>query len=208
MKLCIAVRHAESMYNVAGRVNSDPSVPVPLSARGVRQAEILAAQLRNVVIDAAVHTRLERTAATARIALDRPGVPMVCEPLLDDVGCGLFEGAPVVDDHTWRATRPRSARPAGGESIVDTSRRIAQGLRRIAQRREDVILVVTHELAMRYLLNGAAGSDDIAQPHREVPNAVPFLIDAETVEHAATRIETAIAGDWGATAAGEAANGG
>jgi broad specificity phosphatase PhoE len=208
MKLCIAVRHAESTYNVAGRVNGDPAVSVPLSARGVRQAEILAAQLRNVAIDAAVHTRLERTIATARLALDRPGVPMVCEPLLDDIGCGLFEGAPVVDDHAWRATRPRTARPAGGESIVDASRRIAQGLRRIAHRREDVILVITHELAMRYLLNGAAGSDDIASPHRDVPNALPFLFDTETIERAATRIEAAISGEWVATTAGETANGG
>lgn len=208
MKLCIAVRHAESTYNVAGRVNGDPGVPVPLSARGVRQAEMLAAQLRNVAINAAVHTRLERTAATARLALDRPGVLMACEPLLDDIGCGLFEGAPVADDHAWRAARPRSARPPGGESIVDATRRIACGLRQIVHRREDVVLLVTHELAVRYLLNGAAGSHDIARPHREVPNAVPFLFDAATVERAATHIEAAIAGDWVAAAAGEAANGG
>ncbi len=208
MKLCIAVRHAESTYNVAGRVNGDPGVPVPLSARGVLQAELLAAQLRNVAIDAVVHTRLERTAATARLALDRPGVLMVCEPLLDDIGCGLFEGAPVVDDHAWRAARPRSARPPDGESIVDATRRIARGLRRIAHRREDVVLVVAHELAVRYLLNGAAGGDDIERPHRDVPNAVPFLFGTETVDRAATRIEEAIAGDWVAAAADEAANGG
>ncbi len=208
MNLCIAVRHAESVYNAAGRVNGDPGVLVPLSARGVRQAEGLAAQLRNVEIDAAVHTRLERTAATARLALNRMGVLMVCEPLLDDIDCGLFEGAPVADDHAWRAARPRSARPPGGESILDATRRIARGLRRIVHRREDVVLVVTHELAVRYLLNGAAGSDDIAQPHRDVPNAVPFLFGAEAVDRAATRIEEALAGDWIAAAAGEAANGG
>jgi broad specificity phosphatase PhoE len=208
MKLCIAVRHAESTYNVTGQVNGDPDVPVPLSAHGIRQAEMLAAQLRNIAIDAAVHTRLERTTATVRLALDRPKVWMVCEPLLDDIGCGLFEGSPVADDHAWRAARPRSARPPGGESIVDATRRISRGLRRIADRREDVVLVVTHELAVRYLLNGAAGSNDIAQPHRDVPNAVPFFFDAETVDRAATRIEKATAGEWAATAAGEAANGG
>lgn len=208
MNLCIAVRHAESAYNVAGRVNGDPGIPVPLSARGVRQAEGLAAQLRNLPIDAVVHTRLERTAATARLALDRPGVLMVCEPLLDDIGCGLFEGSLVVDDHAWRAARPRSARPPGGESIIDATRRIARGLRRTAHRREDVILLVTHEIAVRYLLNGADGNEDIAQPHRDIPNAVPFLFDAEAVDRAATRMEEAITGDWVAAAAGEAANGG
>ncbi len=208
VKLCIVVRHAESTYNVASLVNGDPGVQVPLSARGVRQAEMLAAQLRNVTIDMVVHTRFERTVATARLALDRPGVPMVCEPLLDDIDCGLFEGATVADDHAWRAARPRSARPPGGESIVDATRRIAHGLQQITNRREDVVLVVMHELAVRYLLNGAAGSDDIARPHRNAPNAVPFLFDADTVDRAATRIEEAIAGDWVANAAGDAANGG
>lgn len=208
MNLCIVVRHAESAYNIAGRVNGDPGVQVPLSPRGVRQAEVLAAQLRNVPIDAVVHTRLERTAATARLALDRPGVLMVCEPLLDDIGCGLFEGSAVADDHAWRAARPRSARPPGGESIVDATQRIARGLRQVVQRREDVVLLVTHEITVRYLLNSAANSDDIAQPHRDVPNAVPFLFGAEAVDRAATRMEEAITGDWVAATAGEAANGG
>jgi broad specificity phosphatase PhoE len=208
VKLCIALRHAESTYNVAGRANGDPDVAVPLSDRGVRRTRMLAAQLRNVSIDAAVYTRFERTAATARLALDRPDVLMVCEPLLDDIGCGAFEGAPVTDEHAWRAARPRSARPRGGESIIEATRRIGRGLRQVAQRDERVVLLVTHELAMRYLINAASDSDDIASPHREIRNAMPFLFSVDSVERAASRIEDAATGAWVTVAAGKVANGG
>jgi broad specificity phosphatase PhoE len=162
----------------------------------VRQTQRLAAQLQNVSIDAAVHTRFKRTATTARLVLDRPGVLIVCEPFLDDVGCGSFEGVPIAEDHAWRAARPRSARPPRGESIVEASRRSACGLRRITQRPEEVLLLVTHELSMRYLINGAAGSEDIAGPRSDVPNALPFLFDGESVERAAGRIEEALSGQW------------
>ncbi len=208
MKLCIALRHAESTYNVAGRVNGDPDVAVPLSDGGAQRARVLAAQLRNVPIGAAVHTRFKRTTATALLALDRPNVPMVCEPLLDDIGCGVFEGALVTDEHAWRAARPRSAQPHGGDSILEATQRIGRGLRCVAHRDERVVLLVTHELAMRYLVNAASGSDDIASPHRQIPNATPFLFSAGSVERAAARIEDAAAGAWVTVAAGKAANGG
>ena len=54
------------------------------------------------------------------------------------------------------------------------------------------MLVVCHEIPIRYALNAAAGSDDLDGPVHAIPNALPFLFDAEALERAAARIEQLI----------------
>ena len=39
------------------------------------------------------------------------------------------------------------------------------------------VLVVCHELPIRYALNTAAGSDELDHPFHEIPNATPYLFD-------------------------------
>jgi hypothetical protein len=51
------------------------------------------------------------------------------------------------------------------------------------------VLVVCHEIPVRYALNAAAGSDQIdGPPFHDVPNAVPFAFDPGSLARAATRI--------------------
>ncbi|HEV2815296.1 MAG TPA: histidine phosphatase family protein [Solirubrobacteraceae bacterium] len=194
---CILIRHAESAYNVAGLVNGDHALRVPLSARGVEQARALRSELAHLEIDACVHTRFLRTVQTARLVLPRARRPrFVCESLLDDIGCGDMEGWAVRDDHAWRAARPRDARPPDGESVAEAARRIARGLRAVAMLPERFVAVVAHELVLRYALNGAAGSADIARPWREVPNTRPFALDRAALVRAADRIDLSAASAW------------
>jgi hypothetical protein len=47
------------------------------------------------------------------------------------------------------------------------------------------VLVVCHEIPIRYALNAASGSNDLDGPEHEVPNAIPFLFDAPGLERAA-----------------------
>ncbi len=51
------------------------------------------------------------------------------------------------------------------------------------------VLVVCHELAIRYALNAAAGSDELDHPLHEIPNATPYLFDAPVLAAAVDRIE-------------------
>ena len=51
------------------------------------------------------------------------------------------------------------------------------------------VLVVCHELPIRYALNAAAGSDDLDHPLHEIPNATPYLFDGRVLAAAADRIE-------------------
>jgi broad specificity phosphatase PhoE len=197
MDVCILIRHGESAYNVGGLVNGNHEVEVGLSARGIAQARALAADLAQHRIDACVHTRFLRTLQTAQLMLPKSGSPrFVCEPLLDDIRCGEMEGWPVERDHAWRAERPRSARPPGGESVVDAAQRITRGLRAVAAVSVPVVAVVAHELVIRYALNGARGTGDIAGPWRAVPNARPFAVEHAALLRAAERIERAATSSW------------
>jgi len=51
------------------------------------------------------------------------------------------------------------------------------------------VLVVCHEIPVRYALNGAAGSDDLDAPVHDLPNATPFLFDGAALKRAARAIE-------------------
>lgn len=202
------VRHAESAYNVAGRVNGDPELSVVLSTRGLEQAHALAEQIRHFEVGVVIHTRFERTIETARLMFGAPAPPLVCEPLLDDIACGSMEGWPVAEDHEWRGAHRRDHRPRGGESIRDAALRIARGLRAVSSRPERVVAVVSHELVVRYALNAAADNADIAGPHRDIPHATPFVFDRQELAAAADRIDALASGAWGSAVPEAAANGG
>jgi hypothetical protein len=51
------------------------------------------------------------------------------------------------------------------------------------------VLVVCHEIPLRYALNGAIGSDSLDGPAHELVNAVPYLFDEAGLERAAAGIE-------------------
>ena len=50
------------------------------------------------------------------------------------------------------------------------------------------MLVVCHEIPIRYALNAAAGSDDLDAPVHDVPNATAILFDEPSLRRAAERI--------------------
>ncbi len=51
------------------------------------------------------------------------------------------------------------------------------------------MLVVRHEIPLRYALNGAGGSDSLDGPVHEIGNALPFLFDDDALERAVEGIE-------------------
>jgi probable phosphoglycerate mutase len=188
--LYVLSRHAHSELNLAHRVNGDPSVPVGLTEQGREEAARLGRQLANVSIELIVHTRFGRTRETAEIARETcVPVPTEEEPLLDDVYVGELEGGTIDEYRAWKAEHTRDDPFPGGESLNDTARRYAQAFRKLAERREEHILVVCHEIPVRYALNAAGGSDDLDAPARSIPNATPFLFDEEGLLRAAARIE-------------------
>jgi len=189
MRFFVLARHSETTLNHEHRINGDPSLQVGLTRGGAEQARLLGIELRGVALGLAVHTRFGRTRMTAELALDGREVQLHEEPLLDDVDVGELEGWPIDDYRAWKRQHGRSDPFPGGESLDDAARRYARAFRGLLARAEQWMLVICHEIPIRYALNAAAGSDDLDSPVHEIPNARPFLFDAEALERSAARIE-------------------
>ena len=78
----------------------------------------------------------------------------------------------------FRAGRASTTRPAAQRRFGGSSTRL-----------RSTVLVVCHEIPIRYALNGAAGSDSLDGPTHEISNAVPYLFDEEALTRAASGIE-------------------
>jgi len=187
--LVVLARHAHSQLNVEGRVNGDPAVPVHITEDGKEQARILGSQLASLPIDVCLHTRFVRTQETAELALAGRDVPVEVDPLFDDIDIGDLEGETIEQYHAWKRVHTRADRFPGGESLDEAADRYAEAFRRLLARRERTVLVVCHEIPIRYALNAAAGSDDLDGPVHSIPNAAPFLFDGAALERAAERID-------------------
>jgi broad specificity phosphatase PhoE len=189
MRLFVIARHAESLLNVERIVSGDPGRLVELTEDGREQARFLALQVANVPFDLCLHTRFDRTRRTAELVLGERDVPLDVEPLLDDVDVGELEGKPMDEYRAWKRMHARRDRFPGGESLDEAARRYARGYRALVAREAGTVLVICHEIPVRYALNAAAGSDSLDGPLRGVPNARPFLFDEQALERAAARIE-------------------
>jgi broad specificity phosphatase PhoE len=189
MRLFVLARHAESTLNHQNRINGDPRVPADLTESGQTQARLLGQELSALPIELCVHTRFGRTRVTAELALEGRLIRVLEEPLLDDVDVGQLEGQTVDDYRAWKRAHARSDRFPGGESLDEAARRYARGFRGLLERSEQVILVVAHEIPIRYALNAAAHSGDLDGPAHAIPNARPYLFDESSLERAVAGIE-------------------
>jgi broad specificity phosphatase PhoE len=194
VRLFVFARHGESVLNIERRINGDPSVDVPLSEQGESQAHKLGVEIANIGFDLCVHTRFGRTRQTAEIALAGRDVPLTDEPLLDDIDVGDFEGEKLEIYRAWKHSHAREVPFPGGESLDDAALRYARAFRSLLALPHDTVLAITHEIPIRYALNGASGSDSLDGPAHEVENAVAYLFDDEALARAADGIETILAG--------------
>ena len=170
-------------------MSGDPALDVPLTPAGEEAARRLARQLANAPLDACIHTRFSRTRATAELVLAGRSVPLETEPLLDDIDVGDLEGSTLDEYRAWKAQHTRQTPFPGGESLDDAARRYALALRRLLASGHSTMLVVCHEIPIRYALNAAAGSSELDGPVHEIPNAVPYLLDERALQQAAEGIE-------------------
>jgi probable phosphoglycerate mutase len=189
MRLFVLARHAQSTLNLEQRVTGDPALDVPLTEEGRKEARLLGAQLANLPLEVCIHTRFPRTRLTAEIVVAGRDVRVETEPLFDDVAIGELEGSAVADYRAWKARHARHEAFPGGESLDAAADRYALAYRRLLETKHSSVLVVCHEIPIRYALNGAAGSDSLDGPIHEIPNAAPFCFDEDSLERAAAGIE-------------------
>ncbi len=164
----ILVRHGESVWNGERRIqgNRNPS----LSARGARQAELLAASLssRGLPAPAAIYASpLRRATETAERLAAAWRVPVIPEPDFREMALGKWEGLTVAEIQTAfpgtyeRWLQDPAAHPApGGEELGAFFRRVVGAFERMraAEGGRDCC-VVSHGGVTKALLCHVLGLD-------------------------------------------------
>ena len=185
MQLYVIARHGESTLNFENRVNGDPDVPVHLTEKGREEARLLGRQIAHIPIELCVHTQFSRTHETAEIALaERSDVPFEEATELGDIDIGELEGKTLEDYRAWKRAHTRRDAFPGGESLDDAARRYADAYEQLLERPETRILIVTHEIPLRYAINAADGSDDLDGPAHQLANSTPYLFDDAALRRA------------------------
>ena len=177
-----------------GRVSSDPSRSVGLTARGRAQARQLGAQLAHLNIDLAVCTRFLRTQQTLDVALSGRLPPVLIDAGFDEIRAGDFDGQPIEAYWSWRQHHSRSERFPRGESVDEALLRYANTLRRLLSRTEMVTLLVVHGFALRHIA-AAATTSSSQSFHSSFANALPYLFDECAIERAAAGLEASAQSD-------------
>jgi len=188
MRLFLAVRHGQSLFNVDKVVNGDPTLDRGLSEQGMEEAEQLAGQIAALPLDLVAVSPFPRALQTANIALAGRDVPHLVDDDLGDVRIGELEGKTLDDYRAAPAHANRKERFPGGESLDEAALRYAGAFERLLLRDEAVTLVVCHEIPVRYLANAAANSAELNGPLKFVANADPYLFDETSLQRAVERI--------------------
>ena len=173
------VRHAESEANAAGDRFQDSMSP--LSAEGLRQAEVLAERVVNINIDAILSSTMERARQTADSIARKVGKPITYTDLLGEARVPSAYYGKRRDDpeilkitdlymqHKFEATW----RFADEENFEDRKARMKNILTFLLNREEQNMLVVTHGTVLRIIVAYMMFEDDFTP--LEYHKVVPFL---------------------------------
>jgi len=181
----ILARHGESDYSARGLVNGDASVRVGLTEAGEAQARALGRELAGEPLDLCVTSALERTRATAALALLGRDVPAQAWAELNDPRAGRFEGLGLDEYRVWAwAAGSQEAAPGGGESRLEAVSRYGRAYAALLARREATVLAVAHALPIAYVLSALEGLPPAPRMDRAVAYAHPYRLAAADLRRA------------------------
>jgi len=147
----VLVRHGETHGNAA-RILQRPEIP--LSARGLAQAERLAARLARIPVGRILASDLARARMTAEAVARVTGAPLELDALLQERNFGDLRGTPYAELEVDPFAP--GYLPPGGESWEQLHARADVAWERVswlAQRTEGHLVVVTHGLVCHSLVS-------------------------------------------------------
>ena len=190
MREVILVRHGHAASNADAVVSSSPP-GAELSEQGVEEALELRETLAYDPIDLAVSSRLARTQQTLSLALGARQVDTTVMASFDEINFGEFEGGPLLDYRVWAWTHAADDDcPGGGESRAAAAVRFAGALDEILALEAERILVVSHALPLRYIIDASDGRFPASRIDH-VDHAVPIILAADEIERASVTLR-----DW------------
>jgi probable phosphoglycerate mutase len=144
------VRHGETEWNAAGRIQGH--LDIPLSDTGLTQAAALGRRLGGEAFDAILSSDLERALQTARPIVRHSGQTILSDPRLRERHLGVLQGltgeeAAIRQPHAWGAFKARIPEAAleGGETFGEFSRRVVGLIEELLRTHTGSgLLLVTH----------------------------------------------------------------
>jgi glucosyl-3-phosphoglycerate phosphatase len=157
MKTVYFVRHGSTEGN---ETRAYQHVHTPLSELGRRQAACVARRFARIPVDLVITSDMERAAETGRCIAERNGLPMVVDPLFQEIlrpaiVRGKGRDAPeVLEIMRFLAEHWANARVkhSDEENFFDLKTRALTALAHLAERPERRLLVVTHGTFLCMLL--------------------------------------------------------
>ena len=142
MKLYIA-RHGETAWNVENKISG--RTDIPLTDRGLKQAQALAEQAKGRGIDVILASPLLRARQTAQAVSDAIGVPVQTDGRLVELDFGIFEGRDRSDPDFQYVRGQMPTRYPGGESAFQLAHRVYSVLDDVKERYAgQTVLLVCH----------------------------------------------------------------
>lgn len=158
------IRHGQSQANIEGFFAGHTDVP--LTEKGMRQAELTAAYVTGKYsVDRVYASDLKRAYTTGQAVAKRIGVPCQAEVRLREVFAGEWEGVsfdelPNRPAYQVWMNNIGEAVCDGGESIAQLQHRVFEAIRQIAEENpEQTVVIATHATPIRTLQCLAEGKD-------------------------------------------------
>ena len=181
----ILLRHGQTDWNIQRLYQGQEDIP--LNDNGKRQAEEAAETLKNVPIDIAYCSDLQRAVETAKTVLRyHPSVPLMIDKRIRERSFGEYEGKPYQKDlmnptdsnETNKKRDSLNFKFPQGESLLDVYERANSFYNDILQKHpNETVLIVSHGTFLS-ILSAIIYQDELAERKKYIfNNAEPVFID-------------------------------
>jgi len=161
----VLVRHGETEWNVAGVFRGQ--IDTCLSETGIKQAELLAAYLSTLAIEAIYSSPLQRALKTAEAVAKPHTLKVSVEPDLIDFNFGKWQGLSheeIKEKYgelyaTW-ITHPEQVKMPEGETLDDVRKRVIRFRNKVIENHRGTIVIVGHRVVNKVMLCALLGLDD------------------------------------------------
>ena len=161
----ILARHGQTAWNVVEVFRGQADVD--LDETGLKQAELLAAYLRERTIEAVYSSPLKRALKTARAVAIKHDLKVITSEGLNDLKFGEWEGMPLTGVREkypalfteWVET-PHLVKIPNGETLDDVTKRSTVFVKEVITRHQGTIVLVSHRVVHKVLILALLGLDN------------------------------------------------
>lgn len=174
-KILYLMRHGQTLFNLRRKMQG--FCDSPLTPLGKKQAKIAGEYLKNINIDHAYSSSLERCCDTLEIATNNQ-IPYIRLKGLKEMNFGVFEGESEDLKPRGKNRYDNFFVQYGGESFVQVKERMLKTCTEIMEKEDhNVVLAVSHGLASLCFLSNFEDTSEIMK--KGIPNCTIFKYEYE-----------------------------